>query len=121
MSTKKVSSPLKSMLDIYQQPFVLVDRNFNIVDSNKAYAAQYNLLPDDIVGRKCHQVSPTQRNPAQKLMKTVRIGACSRAGKSKRHCTYTPVPIASRIALKSRRIQSVAMMVPSTPVPRSEV
>ena len=43
MSTKKVSSPLKSMLDIYQQPFVLVDRNFNIVGSNKPDA--YTVAP----------------------------------------------------------------------------
>ena len=45
------------MLDIYQQPFVLVDRQFTIVASNKAYADQYNLTPEDIIGCKCHKVS----------------------------------------------------------------
>ena len=57
MSKKKIPESLQSMLDIYQQPFVLVDRHFNIVASNEAYADQYNLTPDDIIGCKCHKVS----------------------------------------------------------------
>jgi two-component system response regulator AtoC len=57
MSKKKIPESLQSMLDIYQQPFVLVDRQFTIVASNKAYADQYNLTPEDIIGCKCHKVS----------------------------------------------------------------
>ena len=57
MSTKKIPEALQSMLDIYQQPFVLVDRHFTIVASNKAYADQYNLTPEEIIGCKCHKVS----------------------------------------------------------------
>ncbi len=57
MSKKKIPESLQSMLDIYQQPFVLVDRHFTIVASNTAYADQYNLTPDDIIGCKCHKVS----------------------------------------------------------------
>jgi PAS domain S-box-containing protein len=57
MSTKKIPESLQSMLDIYQQPFVLVDRHFTIVASNKAYADQYNLTPEEIIGCKCHKIS----------------------------------------------------------------
>ena len=57
MSNKKIPESLQSMLDIYQQPFVLVDRHFTIVASNKAYADQYNLTPEEIIGCKCHKIS----------------------------------------------------------------
>ena len=67
MSAKKIPGSLKSMLDVYQQPFVLVDRDFTIVASNKAYAEQYNLTPDDIVGHKCHQVSHNSDKPCAEI------------------------------------------------------
>ncbi len=67
MTTKKIPPSLKSMLDIYQQPFVLVDRDFNIVASNKAYADQYNLTPEDIIGCKCHQVSHNSAEPCAEV------------------------------------------------------
>jgi len=57
MAKSKVPAQVLSMLNVYQQPFVLVDRNYNIVAANKAYADQYNQQPEDIVGRKCHKVS----------------------------------------------------------------
>ena len=67
MSNKKIPSSLKSMLDVYQQPFVLVDRHFTIVASNYAYADQYNLTPDDIIGHKCHQVSHNSAKPCAEV------------------------------------------------------
>jgi two-component system response regulator AtoC len=67
MSSKKIPGSLQSMLDIYQQPFVLVDRHFTIVASNKAYADQYNLTPDDIIGSKCHKVSHQSDVPCTEI------------------------------------------------------
>jgi two-component system response regulator AtoC len=67
MSKKKIPESLQSMLDIYQQPFVLVDRHFTIVASNKAYADQYNLTPDDIIGCKCHKVSHNSDVPCTEI------------------------------------------------------
>ena len=67
MSTRKIPGCLKSMLDVYQQPFVLVDRDFTIVASNKSYAEQYNLTPDDIVGHKCHQISHNSEKPCAEV------------------------------------------------------
>ena len=52
-----------SLLDVHQQPFVLVDRNFTICGANKAYAAQFGHAPEDIVGRKCYQVSHHSEHP----------------------------------------------------------
>lgn len=64
MGTRNCLPPtLKSLIDLYQRPFVLVDRKFNIVAANAAYAQQYGLRPEDVVGRKCHQVSHKSERP----------------------------------------------------------
>ncbi|MEA2079313.1 MAG: sigma 54-interacting transcriptional regulator, partial [Pseudomonadota bacterium] len=63
----KIPQSVQSLLDVYQQPFVLVDRNFNIVASNKAYAEQYNLEPEDIVGCKCHKISHHSDKPCAEV------------------------------------------------------
>ncbi len=67
MAREKIPESVKSLLDIYQQPFVLVDKDFTIVASNKAYAAQYDQMPEDIVGRKCHQVSHNSERPCAEV------------------------------------------------------
>ena len=67
MAKDKISESVKSLLDIYQQPFVLVAKDFTIVASNKAYAAQYDQQPEDIVGRKCHQVSHNSELPCAEV------------------------------------------------------
>jgi len=67
MARDKIPESVKSLLDIYQQPFVLVDRNYTIVAANKAYAAQYNQQPDDIVGCKCHKVSHHSDRPCVEI------------------------------------------------------
>ena len=38
MKKPEIPNTVQSMIDVYQHPFVLVDRNFTIVASNKAYA-----------------------------------------------------------------------------------
>jgi len=67
MNNKKIPVTVKSMLDIFQHPFVLVDEDFTIVASNKAYAEQYGLTPDDIVGSKCHKVSHHSDKPCTEI------------------------------------------------------
>ncbi len=51
------------LLDLYQQPFVLVDKNYTIVAANKAYSEQYQQPVEQIVGRKCHEVSHHSDRP----------------------------------------------------------
>lgn len=63
MKDRKIPPSMQSMLDVYQQPFVLVDRKFTIVASNEAYAEQYGMSSADIVGRKCHKVSHDSDRP----------------------------------------------------------
>ncbi|MEE9354275.1 MAG: sigma 54-interacting transcriptional regulator [Methylococcaceae bacterium] len=63
MSKSKIPKAITSLLDIHQQPFVLVDKDYTIVASNKAYSEQYNQLPEQIVGKKCYQVSHHSERP----------------------------------------------------------
>jgi transcriptional regulator with PAS, ATPase and Fis domain len=63
MKKPEIPNTVQSMIDVYQHPFVLVDRNFTIVASNKAYADQYNLTPEEIVGCKCHKISHHSDKP----------------------------------------------------------
>ena len=63
MNTPKVPRAIESLLDLYQQPFVLVDRNYTIVSANKAYSERYQQTPDQVVGRKCHEVSHHSDQP----------------------------------------------------------
>lgn len=67
MKKYKIPESVRSLLDIYQQPFVLVSEDYTIVASNKAYAAQYNQKPEDIVGCKCHKVSHHSDKPCAEI------------------------------------------------------
>lgn len=49
---------MDSLVAAHPEPFALIDENFTIVACNQAYAEAYtNLEPEQIVGKKCHEVS----------------------------------------------------------------
>jgi transcriptional regulator with PAS, ATPase and Fis domain len=48
---------LQSVIDAHDNAFVVIDENYTIVAANKAYSEAYAIDPEQIVGRKCHQVS----------------------------------------------------------------
>ena len=50
-------------MEIHEEPFVLIARDFTIVAANNAYAAQYNVRVNDIIGSKCHRVSHNSERP----------------------------------------------------------
>lgn len=41
----------------------VIDRDHKIVTANKAYCRQVNLLPTDVIGRKCHEVTHGFKTP----------------------------------------------------------
>ncbi|MDA8095912.1 MAG: sigma 54-interacting transcriptional regulator [Betaproteobacteria bacterium] len=72
---------LQSLIDIQDNPFVLIDRDYHIVAANRAYCTAYGIAAEDIIGRKCHEVShhspaPCHENgencPHQKVFSTGR-------------------------------------------------
>lgn len=54
---KKISVEVQSLIDAQDNPFVVIDENYNVVAANKAYQLAYSVSDTSIVGRKCHQVS----------------------------------------------------------------
>jgi PAS domain S-box-containing protein len=48
---------LQSIIDASDNGFVVIDKDYKIVAANKAYCSSYGISGEDIIGRKCHQVS----------------------------------------------------------------
>jgi transcriptional regulator with PAS, ATPase and Fis domain len=48
---------LQSVIDAQDNPFVLIDENYNIVSANKTYCETYGMTPEEVIGHKCHKVS----------------------------------------------------------------
>lgn len=57
MSKKNISVEVQSLIDAQDNPFVLIDENYNIVAANTAYKQAYGFTEQDIVEHKCYQVS----------------------------------------------------------------
>jgi transcriptional regulator with PAS, ATPase and Fis domain len=47
----------EAVIDLFPDPFVIIDRNFTIVTANQKYREHYQVGADDIVGKHCYQVS----------------------------------------------------------------
>ena len=47
----------EQIIDIIPDPFVVIDRDYRIVAANRNYRERYGVNPEDVVGRRCHEVS----------------------------------------------------------------
>ena len=52
-----LSIDLQSLINIQENPFVLIDENYRVVSANHAYCLVYGTSPEEIVGRLCHEIS----------------------------------------------------------------
>ncbi len=52
-----ISSELQSLIDVQENPFVLIDVNYQIVAANRAYCANYGVDREKVVGRHCYEIS----------------------------------------------------------------
>lgn len=55
--SSKLSVEVQSIIDAQDNPFVLIDNDYNIVAANRAYQLAYGVTAQAVVGRKCHQIS----------------------------------------------------------------
>lgn len=58
-----VQSFLQSLIDTQDHPFVLIDRDYRIVAANRAYHATYGSSPEQVVGRRCYEISHHRDRP----------------------------------------------------------
>lgn len=54
---------IQALLDIQDEAFVLIDRNYRIVAANKAYVDAYDAGGISVVGHACHEVSHHSPRP----------------------------------------------------------
>lgn len=52
-----LSLDLQSLINIQENPFVLIDKDYRVVSANQAYCQVYGMSQDEIVGRLCHEIS----------------------------------------------------------------
>jgi transcriptional regulator with PAS, ATPase and Fis domain len=48
---------LQSLINMQDNPFVLIDANYRVVSANHAYCLVYGMSQGEIVGRLCHEIS----------------------------------------------------------------
>ena len=60
---ERIVIPLHSLLETRDNPTVLVDHDYSIVAANKAYCDSYGIPQDQIIGKKCHEVSHRSDQP----------------------------------------------------------
>lgn len=48
---------LKALLELHEEPVVLIDDQYTIVAANRAYSESYSATPAQMVGNKCHRIS----------------------------------------------------------------
>ena len=53
----KIRPSCEQIIDMYPQPFVVIDRDFTILAANRAYREHYNVGEADVVGMTCHEIS----------------------------------------------------------------
>jgi transcriptional regulator with PAS, ATPase and Fis domain len=68
---KKASIDLLSLVNSHEKPFVVIDKNYNILAVNKAYEQLHSSAGESVIGRKCYQVSHKKKNDP--VVKKVRI------------------------------------------------
>jgi len=49
--------PFQEVLDVIDEPFVIIDSNYRIVAANQEYCDHYEVTMDEMVGQNCHKVS----------------------------------------------------------------
>ncbi|GAB4486120.1 MAG: hypothetical protein OHK006_13470 [Thermodesulfovibrionales bacterium] len=54
---------IRSILDTVDEGFIVVDRDYRIMTANKAYCGQAGRVCEDIIGRKCYEVSHNSSRP----------------------------------------------------------
>ncbi|HUX64583.1 sigma-54 interaction domain-containing protein [Sulfuricella sp.] len=52
-----LSLDLQSLINIQENPFVLIDKDYRVVSANQAYCQVYGMSQGEIVGRLCHEIS----------------------------------------------------------------
>ena len=59
----ETSIDLVSMVGSHDKPFVVIDKNYQILAVNKAYELEYGTTSETAVGKMCYQISHGKEHP----------------------------------------------------------
>jgi PAS domain S-box-containing protein len=54
---------LHSLIETNERPFVVIDRDYRIIAANSAYCRQYGMAREEVLRRRCHEVSHHSPRP----------------------------------------------------------
>ncbi len=57
MKKKNIMPSCEQLIDMLPDPFVVIDRNYQIVAANEKYRRHYGLEAGELIGRRCHEIS----------------------------------------------------------------
>lgn len=94
MSTSPSKPCCEDIIGLFPDPFVIIDRDFQIVAANHKYSDHYNVNQSEIVGRRCYEVSHGISSPCSKngehcpLEEVVRTGKPTSVMHIHCHCDH---------------------------------
>jgi transcriptional regulator with PAS, ATPase and Fis domain len=63
LSTTSQGVEIQSLVDVYDQPFILIDPGFQVVAVNRALEVAYGIERGSVPGRPCYQLVPPGNRP----------------------------------------------------------
>ena len=48
--------PFQQIIDVIEEPFVIIDANYEIIAANQQYCDHYQVPMDQMIGQCCHMV-----------------------------------------------------------------
>ena len=87
-----VKPTCEAIIDLFPDPFVIIDRNFQIVSANQKYREHYQIGHEDIVGKHCYQISHRIDHPCSQNGEHCPLEQVVESGQSTSvmhiHCTH---------------------------------
>lgn len=65
MNKQKISIDLMTLVNSHEKPFVVINKNYQMMAFNEAYAKQYNIKLEETVGKMCYQVIRGKERPCK--------------------------------------------------------
>jgi len=101
---------ISSVLDMHENPMVLIDEHYRIVAANRAYREAYGVLAADIIGHHCHEISHHSPVPCHQRGEDCPHQAVFSTGQAHevRHVHFDPSNRAEHVRIRGHAIMGLA-------------
>ncbi len=106
LNLKLIENYLISIFNIIEHNLSIMDKDLNILWTNKAYVDRIGMNSEDILGKKCYalwhkRVSPCEGCPCVKALSTDNIETIERISQEGRHYILTAIPLKENEEIKA--------------------